>query len=99
MADIRHAKITREEQETHIYLDALSNTAVVDTSIPKDYNKALRRGWKPKVRYLDSTGSVIGYTFEVPRSLITFRSPSKMTPEEAKRRTEKMRQARESKNS
>lgn len=82
LEDRKNTKLSREEQETHIYLDALSDRAVIDTTVPKDYNKALRRGWKPAVRYLASDGTVIGYSFTVPRSLISFRSPRDLSPEE-----------------
>ena len=37
-------KLTNEERETHISIDAVEGCAIIDTSIPKDINKCKKAG-------------------------------------------------------
>ena len=39
-------KLTREEHETHLYIDEIDNRWIADTSIQKDINKFKKQGWK-----------------------------------------------------
>lgn len=55
-------KPSPEEEETHIYTD-ITGECIVDTTIPSDITKFIKRGWEiTGVTYFKETNQVIGIT-------------------------------------
>lgn len=71
------ARLTREEKETHIYRDYVDKKWIVDSTISTDFNKALRQGWIPTMKYIYDDGTVAGYRLEAPSHAITIRNAKK----------------------
>lgn len=69
------SKIAIEERETHIYRD--SDGWVMDSTMPKDYNTALRKGWIPVAQTVCEDGSVCGMTLRAIPSAVTIRNNAK----------------------
>jgi hypothetical protein len=84
------AKLTREEMETHISLDAVEGIAIIDTSIPKDINKCKKMGYEIIKENFYDDGSVCNVVFRVPRRCISFRKNEKRVVSEEQR--ERMRE-------
>ncbi len=78
-------KLTREEWETHISIDAIEETAVVDTSIPKDITKLKKCGWEVlrENKYPDDT--ICNVIFKAPRKAITIRDIKTLERSEAQK--------------
>ena len=79
------SRLSVGERETHFWIDGANDDMVVmDTTIPKDFNKAKKQGWTQIAEYLYSDGSVCGGCFEAPRRCISIRGMSKrvMTEEQ-----------------
>ena len=64
-------KLTREEWETHISIDAIEETAIVDTSIPKDITKLKKCGWEVLQENKYPDGSICNVIFKAPRRAIS----------------------------
>ena len=91
-------KLTREEWETHISIDA-EGTAIIDTSIPKDINKCKKLGYEIVKENNYKDGSIRNVIFKAPRRAIGFRSPEKreVSVEQRMAAAERLRKAREGK--
>lgn len=76
-----NSKITTEEKEAHLNYDLVSDRWVMDSTIPKVFNKALKQGWTPLVKYEYDDGTVAGYVLCAPYRAITIRNvePKKMS--------------------
>ena len=72
-----NSRLTNEEKETVISFDYATRTWLMDTTISKYYNKALRQGWTQLKQYVYTDGSVCGGVFQAPDYAITIRSTSK----------------------
>ena len=58
------SRSTSEEWETHILWDNEGN-AIIDTTIPKDMTKCIKRGWEIiSVTYYKDTNTVAGMIFK-----------------------------------
>lgn len=68
--------ITTAERETLIRLSADDATAVMDSTIPKDFNRALKQGWTPVRKTVTTDGTVVGYTLHAPRKAVSLRNTS-----------------------
>ncbi len=79
-------KLTREEWETHISIDAIEETAIVDTSIPKDITKLKKCGWEVVKENKYPDGSICNVIFKAPKRAISFRNISKLEPSQQKSR-------------
>lgn len=79
-------KLTREEWETHISIDAIEETAIVDTSIPKDITKLKKCGWEVLQENKYPDGSICNVIFKAPRKAIIFRDISKLEWSEERKR-------------
>lgn len=77
------AKLTAEEKETMLNYDFLNKTWRMESTVQKHFNKALRQGWTPLVKYEYEDGSVAGYVLEAPGRAVTIRNV------EAKKMSEK----------
>lgn len=89
-------RLTREEQETHISIDATEEMAMIDTSIPKDINKMKKLGYEVVRENLYEDGSTMNVIFRVPRKAIGFRRPERkeMSEERKEALRERARQMR-----
>lgn len=70
-------RLSSEEKETVLNYDYITKMWSVDCFVQKHFNKALKQGWKPIMKYEYDDGSAAGYRFEVPERAITFRSLEK----------------------
>ena len=64
-------KISIAERETHIYRSG--DGWVMDSTVPKDFNAALRKGWKPVAQTVYEDGAVCGMVLRAMPSAITIR--------------------------
>ena len=80
-------KLTRAEWETHISIDAVEESAIIDTSIPKDINKCKKLGYEAIRENHYEDGTVCNVIFKVPRRCISFRGlQQRVRTEEQKQR-------------
>jgi hypothetical protein len=72
-----NTRLTAEEKETHLNYDYVENKWVMYSVISTHFNKALKQGWIPLVKYVYQDGTVAGYSLEAPGRAITIRSVDK----------------------
>lgn len=69
------SKITVNERETHIY--RCDDGWMMDSTIPKDYNAAMRKGWVPVAQTVYEDGTVCGMMLKAIPSAVTIRNNAK----------------------
>lgn len=69
------SKITVNERETHIY--RCDDGWVMDSTVPKDYNAAMRKGWVPVAQTVYEDGTVCGMVLKAIPSAVTIRNNAK----------------------
>ena len=69
-----HTRFTLEEKETVLNYNCADKVWEMYSVVPKHFNKALRQGWTPKVRYEYEDGSDAGYVLVAPARSITIRN-------------------------
>lgn len=67
-------RLTSEEKETLLSYDYLSKMWHMESTVQKHYNKALRQGWTPLIKYVYEDGTIAGYALEAPDRAITIRN-------------------------
>ena len=72
-----YGKLSSSEKEVLLHYDAVDNKWIMDTTIMKFYNKAIRQGWTQTDEYVYEDGTVCGGAFEAPAKAITIRDPNK----------------------
>lgn len=78
-------KISIAERETHIYRD--DDGWVMDSTVPKDFNAALRKGWTPVEQTVYDDGTVCGMILKAIPSAVTIRkNAARSISEEQKRK-------------
>lgn len=70
-------RLTLEEKEVLLHFDPVDKKWIMDTTIMKYYNKALRQNWEQLKEYVYEDGSVCGGVFVAPDYAVTIRSTSK----------------------
>lgn len=70
-------RLTNEEKETLLNYDYVSKKWIMDSTVSTHFNKALKQGWTPLVKYEYGDGSVAGYKLEAPGRAVTIRSVEK----------------------
>jgi hypothetical protein len=82
-------RLTSEEKETALNYDYIDKKWRMYSVISTHYNKALKQGWTPVVKYEYEDGTVAGYCLEAPGYTITIRSVEKkqMTDKQMKNLT------------
>lgn len=62
------SRLSQDKKETHIFIEG--NTAVMDSTIPRDFRKALKQNWEPisVTKYED--GTVCGMMLRAPRKRV-----------------------------
>lgn len=69
------SKIMVSERETHIY--RCDDGWVMDSTVPKDYNAAMRKGWVPVAQTVYEDGTVCGMMLKAIPSAVTIRNNAK----------------------
>lgn len=69
-----YTRFTLEEKETVLNYNCADKMWEMYSVVSKHYNKALRQGWTPKVKYEYEDGSVAGYVLTAPARAITIRN-------------------------
>lgn len=69
------SKISVSERETHIYRS--DDGWVMDSTVPKDYNAAMRKGWVPVAQTVYEDGTVCGMILRAIPSAVTIRNNAK----------------------
>lgn len=78
-------KISIAERETHIYRD--DDGWAMDSTVPKDFNAALRKGWTPVEQTVYDDGTVCGMILKAIPSAVTIRkNAARSVSEEQKRK-------------
>lgn len=78
-------KISIAERETHIYRD--DDGWTMDSTVPKDFNAALRKGWTPVEQTVYDDGTVCGMILKAIPSAVTIRkNAARSVSEEQKRK-------------
>ena len=72
-----HGRLSSAEKETALNYDYVEKKWWMYSVVPSHFNKALKQGWTPMVRYEYEDGSVAGYQLEAPGRAITIRSVEK----------------------
>ena len=70
-------RLSSEEREVYIYLDPIDRVWVLDSFMPKYFNKAIKQGWTPIRQYVYEDGTVCGMSLTAPERSITIRNSSK----------------------
>lgn len=78
-------KISIAERETHIYRD--DDGWTMDSTVPKDFNAALRKGWTLVEQTVYDDGTVCGMILKAIPSAVTIRkNAARSISEEQKRK-------------
>ena len=78
------SKISVSERETHIYRSGDGWT--MDSTVPKDFNAALRKGWTPIEQTVYDDGTVCGMILKAIPSAVTIRKNAALRNRNARRR-------------
>lgn len=82
-----NTRLSTEERETVLVYDNVDRVWLMDSTVPKHFNKAKKQGWKQTAEFIYEDGTVCGGAFEAPATAITIRNPNKkrvMTDEQLK---------------
>ena len=71
------ARLSAEERETLLNYDSIEKGWTMDSTVPKHFNKALKQGWIPTVKYVYEDGTICGMVLTAPARAITIRSTAK----------------------
>jgi hypothetical protein len=69
-----YTRFTLEEKETVLNYNCADKMWEMYSIVPKHFNKALKQGWTPKVRYEYDDGSIAGYVLTAPARAVTIRN-------------------------
>lgn len=68
------SRMTLDEQETHIYIDA-TNECIIDTTNQTDIKLCIKRGWEiASITYYKDTNQIAGMTFKGNSNGISIRN-------------------------
>lgn len=70
-------RLSAEERETVLVYDNIEKKWIMDTTVPKHFNKAKRQGWMQTVEFVYDDNTICGGTFEAPARAITIRNTEK----------------------
>ena len=70
-------RLSSEERETILNYDNIEKIWLMDSTIPKHFNRALKQGWTPTAQYVYEDGTVCGMALTAPARAITIRSTEK----------------------
>ena len=95
-------RLGKDEQETHYSIDAVDNTWIVESTIPKDIHRLEKQGWICTKTQCYADGKVMSKTFKAPRNCLSPRAYNPDKPKRAgrvlsKEQKQKMQEARKKK--
>jgi hypothetical protein len=70
-------RLTAEERETILHYDVINKIWLMDSTVQKHFNKALKQKWTPIKQYVYEDGTVCGMVLTAPARAITIRSTDK----------------------
>ncbi len=70
-------KVYQEERETHLWYNPETKTWMMESNIPKHYNKAVKQGWSIDHKFINEEGAVIAMQLSAAERAITIRTPEK----------------------
>lgn len=76
-------RLSAEERETVLVYDNIDKKWIMDSTVPKHFNKAKKQGWKQTAEFVYEDGVVCGGAFEAPARAITIRNAEKKQMSEA----------------
>ena len=71
------SRLTSDEHETLLNYDNVEKVWVMDSTVSKHFNKALKQGWTPIRQYIYDDGSICGMVLIAPERSITIRNVEK----------------------
>ena len=71
------SRLTADEHETLLNYDNVEKVWVMDSTVSKHFNKALKQGWKPIRQYVYDDGSICGMVLTASERSITIRNVEK----------------------
>ena len=78
-----NTRLSTEERETVLVYDNVDKKWLMDSTVPKHFNKAKKQGWKQTAEFVYEDGTVCGGAFEAPARAITIRNTEKKQMSEA----------------
>ena len=76
-------RLSAEERETVLVYDNVDKKWIMESTIPKHFNKAKKQGWEQTSEFVYEDGTVCGGVFEAPARAITIRNAEKKQMSEA----------------
>lgn len=70
-------RLSAEERETILNYDNVEKMWLMDSTVPKHFNRALKQGWTPTIKYVYEDGTVCGMALTAPARAITIRNTEK----------------------
>ena len=70
-------RLTGDERETVLYYSPSDKQWIMDSTVPKHFNKAKKQGWTPIEKFVYEDGSVYGMILSAPERCITIKSTEK----------------------
>lgn len=70
-------KLVPEERETLLNYDPIDKIWIMDSTIPKHFNKALKQGWTLIEKHVYEDGAVFGMKLKAPERAVTIRNVEK----------------------
>lgn len=70
---------TKAERETLYHICDGEKMVECDSTIPRDYNKCVRRGWEITQRYVTKDGKTVGMRLKAPLKALSVRSAEPQT--------------------
>lgn len=67
-------RLSLEERECLLNFDSVDKKWIMDTTVMKLYNKAVKQGWTQLKKYVYDDGIACGGVFEAPDYSVTIRS-------------------------
>lgn len=72
-----NTRLSAEERETILNYDNVDKVWLMDSTVPKHFNRALKQGWTPTTKYVYEDGTVCGMALTAPARAITIRNTAK----------------------
>lgn len=72
-----NARLSVEERETVLVYDNIDKKWIMDSTVPKHFNKAKKQGWVQTAEFVYDDDTICGGAFEAPARAITIRSAEK----------------------
>lgn len=95
---IIRTRLTNAEKETVLHISLEDNKWYMDSTIPRDFNKALKQGWEAETVFKYEDGAVAGMILSAPAKAISIRQAERVKPVMSEERLEQLKIARAKKN-